>query len=388
MNYNNIVTSNEASYTKAMDNISFMTDNNLSKKISVLIIDDNTVNRLVIKNLFHLLGAEIQEAPNSKVAMELILNHPYHLILMDYLMPDMDGLELTRWIRTLPGEKGRVPVVGVSANLDEEIIKNFLDAGAFTVLSKPIEIEALRNVLMLLFTGHSKFENTFSDAILLKEEDGYDAKIRKELVKKEILKISEIDYNQGLHYALGDAITYMKIIKVSVISICECMDKIYLLINKGKIIEIKREFHSIKSVLMHIGAVKLAKKLIEIEGMRRLDMGRISVIYFVLNELEKLIVALEHAIESYNIVDKNDIYREKLFVDHSQEESILRKGNYIKDAELYASRFYYEKMMDSLRGWLLYADHKEEELVKSAIEAAERFDYDQVLRIIREKRDI
>ncbi len=75
------------------------------------------------------------------------MHRPYDLVLMDVMMPEMNGIEATRRIRGLPSAVGRIPIVGLTAHAAPETHKELRDAGMDGVLTKPITGKALAAAL-------------------------------------------------------------------------------------------------------------------------------------------------------------------------------------------------------------------------------------------------
>jgi CheY-like chemotaxis protein len=72
-----------------------------------------------------------------------VKQRPYALVLMDVMMPEMDGLEATRLIRALPGTVGRIPIFGLTAHAAAAEHAACLAAGMNRVITKPVTINAL-----------------------------------------------------------------------------------------------------------------------------------------------------------------------------------------------------------------------------------------------------
>jgi signal transduction histidine kinase/ActR/RegA family two-component response regulator len=109
---------------------------------SLLIVDDVSGNRAMLADLLEPLGFTIHEAGNGQEALDRLQQHTIDLVLMDVLMPVMDGLEATRRIRLNPGWAA-LPVIAVSANASGGDKAQSLAAGASAFISKPIDQEAL-----------------------------------------------------------------------------------------------------------------------------------------------------------------------------------------------------------------------------------------------------
>ena len=115
----------------------------------VLVVDDNEISRKVAVAYLvrHNIRAEI--ASNGFEAIEKIKAACYDLVLMDHMMPGMDGVEATRRIRLLEGEKFKtLPVVALSANAVSGARETFLAAGMNDFISKPIDPKAINRCLL------------------------------------------------------------------------------------------------------------------------------------------------------------------------------------------------------------------------------------------------
>ena len=97
--------------------------------LRVLAVDDYEVNLEVLAGQFEILGVELDTATNGIEALTLWRDRPYALVLTDIHMPDMDGFELTRQIRTEEGVKAdgrRTPIVALTANALKGEAERFL----------------------------------------------------------------------------------------------------------------------------------------------------------------------------------------------------------------------------------------------------------------------
>jgi PAS domain S-box-containing protein len=109
---------------------------------SILVVDDLPVNRAVLTDMLTTAGFEIFEATNGQEAVAAVQRHKPDLVIMDTVMPVMDGLEATRRIRATAAF-AQIPIFAVSANAaHEEAVRNY-EAGVNVVLPKPIDMEQL-----------------------------------------------------------------------------------------------------------------------------------------------------------------------------------------------------------------------------------------------------
>ena len=117
----------------------------------VLLVEDNGLNMEIARFMLEECGARVTGAGNGKEAVELFTNRPegsFDIILMDVMMPVMDGLEAARAIRACTKEDAKsIPIVAMTANAYAEDRKATLEAGMNRHLAKPIEREELLQVL-------------------------------------------------------------------------------------------------------------------------------------------------------------------------------------------------------------------------------------------------
>jgi len=147
---------------------------------TLLLAEDNIVNREVALELLHSAGLAVDTAATGREAVEKTRLFGYDLILMDVQMPEMDGIEAARVIRTLPGWETK-PIVAITANAFDEDRRVCLQAGMNDFVAKPVSPEKLFAVLdkWLAVTGESP--ETPADAATSSPEPGHGSDIRARL---------------------------------------------------------------------------------------------------------------------------------------------------------------------------------------------------------------
>lgn len=109
----------------------------------VLVVDDIKSNRMVAEALLRQEGIEVDSAEDGKRALELLNERSYSAVLMDLRMPEMGGLETTLKIRRLPGNKARVPVIAMTANVSAADREDCRLVGMNDFIAKPVNREKL-----------------------------------------------------------------------------------------------------------------------------------------------------------------------------------------------------------------------------------------------------
>jgi PAS domain S-box-containing protein len=117
------------------------------RNLRILIAEDNPVNQQVAVGLLKRLGHLADVVGNGVEAVNAVRSFSYDLVLMDVQMPEMDGLEATAAIRKLSGERGRMPIVAMTANAMRGDDERCLAAGMNDYLAKPIDRMKLADVI-------------------------------------------------------------------------------------------------------------------------------------------------------------------------------------------------------------------------------------------------
>jgi CheY-like chemotaxis protein len=112
----------------------------------VLIVDDDIRNIFALSSVLEDYGMDIKTADNGREAINLARQGELDVILMDIMMPEMDGLETMKEIRKIPMCKD-LPIVAVTAKAMKGDRERCIEAGAWDYLSKPVDREQLLTVL-------------------------------------------------------------------------------------------------------------------------------------------------------------------------------------------------------------------------------------------------
>ena len=111
--------------------------------MDVLFIEDDRMNRRVVRDMLDVAGATMTEAETAEEGLRLIGERDFAMALVDLRMPGMDGLTAIRLIRARPDAKARLPLIVVTADTAVDLRERCLAAGADDVLFKPVAMDAL-----------------------------------------------------------------------------------------------------------------------------------------------------------------------------------------------------------------------------------------------------
>jgi CheY-like chemotaxis protein len=115
-----------------------------------LLAEDVEINREIVMELLSSTGIEIDCAENGVQAVRLYCEKPemYDIIFMDIRMPEMDGYEATRRIRSLDDQRAKsIPIVAMTANTFHDDVERCHEAGMNGHLGKPLDVDAVLGVL-------------------------------------------------------------------------------------------------------------------------------------------------------------------------------------------------------------------------------------------------
>ena len=113
----------------------------------ILLAEDNPTNQKVIGQQLSLLGYEFEIAANGVHALNMLRDTHYDLLLCDCHMPEMGGFELTERIRKSPQPIAKLPIIAITTDALSGDADKCFDAGLDGYLSKPVELETLRETL-------------------------------------------------------------------------------------------------------------------------------------------------------------------------------------------------------------------------------------------------
>ena len=120
------------------------------KALSVLVVEDNAVNRMVLRGMLQQMGHAVSEATNGAKGVDRLRTERFDLVLMDFEMPVMGGIDAARTIRETLPEEARPPIIGLTAHGTAEARAAGVEAGMIEVHAKPLRLPVLRRILASL----------------------------------------------------------------------------------------------------------------------------------------------------------------------------------------------------------------------------------------------
>ncbi len=113
-----------------------------TENVRILVVEDNYMNKVLVKELLQVHGYGVLEASNGKEAVDMAEAHQPDIILMDINLPEMDGMESTHIIKSRESTKG-IPVLALTASAMKGDEEKFLKEGFDGYVPKPIQLTVL-----------------------------------------------------------------------------------------------------------------------------------------------------------------------------------------------------------------------------------------------------
>lgn len=232
----------------------------IAPEAHILLVDDNELNLVVAKELLKPLRMQIDTAENGLQAVKMVRGSQYDLVLMDHMMPVMDGIEAAKAIRALPEDKyQKLPIIALTANAMVDARKEFLNAGMNGFVAKPIDFARICNQLKLWLPKDLVRDVPKEEAKKLLADDLSDREIQPEDPQMGF------SFEEGVKHC-GSKAALMKTIRIFYRTIDSKADKIEQCLKEGLISDYVVEVHALKSSALLIGAVPLSEAAKELEG--------------------------------------------------------------------------------------------------------------------------
>lgn len=236
----------------------------------VLIVDDNKVNLKVAEGLLRPYQMQIDTAESGGRAIEKVQSKNYDLVLMDHMMPEMDGVDATKRIRELGDSYfTQLPIIALTANAVRGAREQFIDAGMNDFVPKPIEMRTMDRVLRRWIPA----EKLHSGKDTSRQEEKRPMECGEDPASWQM---EGINTSVGMGYSGEDTALYREILSDFMDSIEEKADVIERAFRERDEETYTIEVHSLKSLARSIGAEALSELARELEECGK--SGRWSII--------------------------------------------------------------------------------------------------------------
>jgi len=218
----------------------------LAPECRILAIDDNTENLRVLQMLLERTMITVDTASDGNTGSEMVKKHDYDLIFLDYMMPEMDGIETFRKMKE-NGLTDSVPVIALTAEALSGSEEKFLKAGFTSYLSKPVSWHDLEKTLIAYLPQNKVTATGFTEDVLS------DTELKK---LSEILSEYDINLESGISYLSGSITRFSSLAKIFVDGYDRNHEKISDMLDRLDE-NLSFEVHSLKSSAKGVGALTL-----------------------------------------------------------------------------------------------------------------------------------
>lgn len=242
--------------------------------LRILVAEDNSTNQLVVSQLIRLLGHECRVVSNGAEAIDAVAEETFDLVLMDMMMPGVDGLAATREIRRREGEGRHILISALTANSLPEDEETCRAAGMDAFLAKPVTRATIERLLVTLFP-----DGVSENVAELPRVGGPAARFGEGDFENRIAE---------LHRELGEA-GAREVIAEFIGECAENLASIHRAIESGDRLELKLVAHSIKGSATGLGLAALADAARQLEQAHQADLSHLH------RSEERIVAAYEEA---------------------------------------------------------------------------------------------
>ena len=368
----------------------------MADEIRVLIVDDNEINGMLAAQLVQAFGLATVVAPSGEKAVELADREEYAFILMDHIMPGMDGVETTSIIRS----RHAYPVYAMTGDLTVKTAAAFKEAGATESISKPLKpVELLKIIRECVPEGCY----TVPAEVAASEHMAAAAELPPEtaVLKSCMSTVNGLDVEAGLKNSLGNSANYLHLLKAASSNIRQYVNILREYMETAEPQRLKLAAHSLKSVFANIGIEFLRKESEKVESiaselLEETDKaGGIASFDFELqNRMNEYIshtmnaaLELEAAIEAYEkVCDDIDGQAESdTGVQALSVEDMTEVVDYVRTA---FRRYEIDYILEGLEYLKKASVAEERAKIKEAINLANAFEYDRALELFEEVAEL
>ncbi|MDE1461963.1 response regulator [Spartinivicinus poritis] len=242
--------------------------------IRVLLVEDNKINQLLVKEFLNDTGVALSFAFNGQQAVTALEKESFDVVLMDVQMPVMDGYEATQKIRQ-EHCSGSLPIIAMTANAMKGDRERCLAAGMNDYLSKPIKKDQLLEVLkkQLAVVFQTKPQPALSHDKHHSQNSGKNSPTAETYFSSSSIEIGElyplIDVEDAISRLAGDQGMYCNLLKMFTADYAQVAEKIVDNIHANALSEAVDDAHSLKGVAANLSAIQLQQVTSIIEHQLR-----------------------------------------------------------------------------------------------------------------------
>ncbi len=328
----------------------------------VLVVDDNAANIFALSTMLRQMGFEVDEASSGVEAINLSCHKNYRLILMDYLMPEMDGIQAIKQIQFIMKGQECPVFIGLSATLDEEVAATFQKVGVSHLVEKPVRAVQLKEML---------------DQIGISVTEGEEEGKVEDIDMTDILSgIPGLNYEKGIDLMAGSVDNYMKVLKVCVGNIRDNEMALDSIRDMGQMRGFALHFHGLKGIFLNIGADELAgqSKAMELAAKEERSDFVENGLDDYLSRVERFADQIQAAWDHYASFKSETI--------RAEEVSGSEFASQLAELKQHVEDFEYIEITELLDQMLAGCHDEKRQGLEEISDAIQAFDYDLALEAL------
>lgn len=341
----------------------------------VLVVDDNEANLKVAKGLMGQYKLSVRTCTSGKAALDILeTDKSFDILFIDHMMPEMDGVELTKILRSSNDDYLKyVPIIALTANAIKGVSEMFLANGFTEYLSKPIDTERLGEVLNKWIPENKKEEAMEEEESVADKNQAVDD--NEENLLNMLRQIENVDYDKAMTLCGKSEDILLSVIEVYVKSYSQIKERIDSTYAKEDLKNYAIEVHGVKSSSRSIGNDVLGEMAYRLE----IEAKDGNIAYVKENHSEFAMKYEQFVGKLKEIVDKLKTEEKIEKVKFSKEEILSMINECISLYDEFETTKA-EEVLKKLQ--CAECDENIMNLINDAIDSAELFDFDEVTKIL------
>ena len=342
---------------------------------NVLVVDDNEANLKVAKGLMGQYKLSVRTCTSGKAALDILeTDKSFDILFIDHMMPEMDGVELTKILRSSNDDYLKyVPIIALTANAIKGVSEMFLANGFTEYLSKPIDTERLGEVLNKWIPENKKEEAIEEEESVADKNQAVDD--NEENLLNMLKQIENVDYDKAMTLCGKSEDILLSVIEVYVKSYSQIKERIDSTYAKEDLKNYAIEVHGVKSSSRSIGNDALGEMAYRLE----IEAKDGNIAYVKENHSEFAMKYEQFVGKLKEIVDKLKTEEKIEKVKFSKEEMLSMINECISLYDEFETTKA-EEVLKKLQ--CAECDENIMNLINDAIDSAELFDFDEVTKIL------
>lgn len=234
----------------------------------ILAVDDNKMNLMVVENLLKSTQVKLTTCMSGEDALKLVENNRYDIILLDHMMPHMDGIETLKRLKTMMANMSReATVIALTANAVSGVREMYLSEGFDDYMSKPIDSRKLEELLAKYLPCEKVIYTRVNNAVAQTNADKEIQSVEapKSVQTDDSVGYAVFDTELGIKYCADSEEMYIEILNLFCDMKEEKQNELRKFVETEDWNNYTVSIHSLKSNALNIGGKKLSKLCLSLE---------------------------------------------------------------------------------------------------------------------------